>query len=466
MGSSPEVLARWLSSVGEGVFFDALGVLLDSAVVFAVDAERRVLWWSEGAERILGWSPSEVVGEHCLKSNRCQTCMAGCGIERHGSVRNVPLEILDKQGRPVSLRKTAHAFYDEHGDFAGGLEVLVPDAAPPGKEAPTLPGDVASFHGLKTRDPRMLEAIEIVRNVSDSDVPVLLRGESGTGKELVARGLHLESRRARKPFLAVNCAAFVPTLLESELFGHRKGAFSGADRNRPGLLEQADGGTLFLDEVAELPIELQPKLLRVLQDQTFVPVGGVRAKRVDVRIVSATHKSLRAEVAAGLFREDLMFRLRVVPVFLPALRERPRDIELMLRLSIARKNAEGRRRVRDITPDAMRALLDHAWPGNVRELQNVVEYAFAVGRGPEISLAELPPEFREAAAGIAGPGAALRPARHAASVSPHTLATRPGDERARLAQALEQAGGHPGRAAELVGMSRTTFWRRRKKYDL
>ena len=306
------------------------------------------------------------------------------------------------------------------------------------------------FHGLITRDGAMKQALQIVRNVAETEATVLIRGESGTGKELVARALHEESRRRGKPFLAINCAALAPALLESELFGHVRGAFTGAVKDHAGLFKRADGGTLFLDEVAELPLELQAKLLRVLQEKTFIPVGGDHPLSVDVRIVAATHRSLREEVRAGRFREDLMYRLRVVPIFLPPLRERRQDVSLLLGRFIDRHNLAGPRRITRIEPDAMRTLLDHPWPGNVRELQNVVEYAFAVGRGEALRLEDLPPEFREAK-----PLQSPPPTR---PVSEHTA------EPDRIRQALAQTSGRIDEAARMLGMSRATFWRKRKKY--
>jgi transcriptional regulator with GAF, ATPase, and Fis domain len=357
------------------------------------------------------------------------------------------------------MRKNARAFFDEDGRFAGGVEVLVPDSAPTKLSEPLLTRGLEDFYGLLTRDTAMKRSLQVVRNVAPTDTPVLIRGESGTGKELVARGLHLCSSRAEAPFLAVNCAAFTPTLLESELFGHERGSFTGAVRDKPGIFSLADGGTLFLDEVAELPLELQAKLLRVVQEQTFTPVGGVRSHKVNVRIVSATHRALREEVRAGRFREDLMFRLRVVPIFLPPLRERRQDIEFLLGHFTKERSDRTGRRLMGYAPEAMRALLDHSWPGNVRELLNVVDYTTAVAQGNLVTLGDLPPEFREIAPRIP-------------DFSPETPVMAPrrrmtmAEERQAILDALESAGGHVGRAAETLGMSRPTFWRRRKKHQI
>ncbi len=463
--STPEHrIQRWLRQVGPAEALAAMAQLVEDVcgprtAVFAVDRDRNVLFWSAGAESLLGFTADEMLGQHCLKANRCEQCMVGCGIARHGAVHDIPLRLHREDGSEVDVRKTARAFVDPDGTFAGGIEILVPaedatvraapprDLAPPPTNPPVDLDGATRFHGLYSNDPAMKRAFEVIRNVAETDATVLIRGESGTGKELAARALHEESHRRDGPFLAVNCAALSPTLLESELFGHVRGAFTGAIKDRPGLFKQADGGTLFLDEVAELPLDLQAKLLRVLQERTFTPVGGTDSVEVDLRIVAATHRALRERVKDGTFREDLMYRLRVIPIYLPPLRERRGDVELLLWHFVEQHNTRGPRRIRAIEPDAMRALLDHTWPGNVRELLNVVQYAFAVGRGPELRVAELPPEFRERA-----PAAAPPPAE--------------ADEGDRIRDALARSGGHVGRAAELLGMSRPTFWRKRKKLGI
>ncbi len=452
-GKTRKDLTDWVQRVGAGPLLEAFGRLSPEAAFFVVDAERTVLHWSDGAERLLGYAAEEAVGEHCLKTNRCVSCIQACGIARHGEVHDVPITLFGRDGSEIPVRKTGKAFYDAGGTFLGGIEILRPGdgpvAARPGpRRKPTR--EPAVFHGIVSVDPQVREMFETIRHVAETEGTVLIRGESGTGKELVAGALHLESHRRDGPFVAINCAALSSGLLESELFGHVRGAFTGAVRDRPGVFARANGGTLFLDEVAELPVELQAKLLRVLQEQSFVPVGGTRSVQVDVRIVAATHRSLRAEVEAGRFREDLMYRLRVIPLYLPPLKDRVGDVEVLLWHFLEKRAGQGARRITEVAPEAMRALLDHAWPGNVRELINVVEYALAVGRGPVIEPAHLPPEFRE-------PGRLARRAR---------AADAPVDEKALILEALERTEGHIGEAADLLGMSRPTFWRKRKKHGL
>ena len=443
-------LRSWLDTLGADDVVSSLASCMTDAAVFVVDADRNVLLWSAGAEELLGYRAEDVLGQHCLKANRCQQCMMGCGIADHGFVRDVPLVLYRADGEAVRLRKTARALFDDAGAFAGGVEVLVPDdrSGEPIVAPARGDGSTVTFHGLASSDPAMHRVFETCRNVAETDASVLVRGESGAGKELFARAVHAESARSAGPFVAVNCAALTATLMESELFGHVKGAFTGAVRDRDGIFRQADQGTLFLDEVAELPLDLQAKLLRVLEDRTVTPVGGSRSVPVDVRIVAATHQSLRRRVASGEFREDLMFRLRVVPIFIPPLRERRRDTSLLLWRFIGERNTTGPRVVDTVAPSAMRALLDHPWPGNVRELKNVVDYAFAVGRGPEIRLDELPPELRETGGGL-----------------PSHDAVEP-DEAGRIRAAMRASGGHIGRTAESLGISRPTLWRKRKKYGI
>lgn len=452
MSQSSPFFNRWLSQIGPDTAIEVLTDLLDSGAVFTVDAEGKILFWSRGAERLLGLRSDRVIGKPCTEAIHCEEGNDPCGLADVGVIKDETIRVKREGGGIVSFYRTARAFFDAGGQFAGAIEILRPQA--PLQLAPPSQENVESFHGIFSRDPTMQQALKVIRNVAETDATVLIRGESGTGKELVAHALHRESHRRDKPFLAINCATLSPNLLESELFGHVRGAFTGAVRDHAGLFQRADGGTLFLDEVAELPLELQAKLLRVLQERSFIPVGSDRSITVDVRIIAATHRSLREEVKAGRFREDLMYRLRVVPIFLPPLRQRRQDVSFLLWHSIERHNQHGPRQIERIEPEAMRRLLDYPWPGNVRELQNVIEYAFAVGRGPELTLDDLPPEFRETSAVSALPA-------HTASQG-----RTPGDEKARIREALELSGGHVEEAARWAGMSRATFWRKRKKYGL
>lgn len=308
------------------------------------------------------------------------------------------------------------------------------------------------FAGVISEDPAMEEALNIVARAAPSRATMLVRGESGTGKELIARAVHGASPRADGPFVAVNCAALNHNLIESELFGHEKGAFTGAAQRRAGRFEQADGGTLFIDEVGEMPPEVQAKLLRVLQERTFERLGGERPISVDVRLLSATHRNLEEMVSQGSFREDLFYRLNVVSVELPPLRHRRRDIPVLVDYFLKRYNEENGKAVAQVSREAMDALMRHAYPGNVRELQNIIERAVVMARGDslrreDLALGEMPPEANAAETGTL-------PERIEAL------------EKTAIAEALRQAGGVQSRAAEALGLTERNLRYKLKKYGL
>ena len=306
------------------------------------------------------------------------------------------------------------------------------------------------FQGMIGSSPPMTRLFEQLTRVAATEVSVLVRGETGTGKELVARAVHALSARSAGPFRAVNCATFTPEMLASELFGHVRGAFTGAVGPRKGLFELANRGTLFLDEVSEIPQGLQARLLRVLQERSFIPVGGSEPIHVDVRVVSATHRALRTEVAARRFRADLLYRLRVVPLYLPPLRDRGNDIELITQCLLEDLSRDGDRIVSGLAPEAVAAFATHSWHGNVRELRNALECGYALGDGDMIQLEDLPPEFRGEAPDDDGP-------------DPETEG---GLRKRAVLDALRQSGGRKGQAAELLGISRSTLWRMMREFGI
>jgi two-component system response regulator HydG len=313
--------------------------------------------------------------------------------------------------------------------------------------------DSFSAHGIVGRSGAMREVVSILERVAPSDVPILIEGESGTGKDMVARAVHGMSKRKDGPYLALNMSAIPENLAESELFGHEKGAFSGADQARAGFFAEAEGGTLFLDEIGLLPSVLQPKLLRVLQDGEYIPVGSRRPRKADVRVVCATNEDLRKAVAEGKFREDLYFRIRVVPVKLPPLRERREDIPLLLEHLVKKHAARLGRPA--LMPDgaAMMAILDHSWPGNVRELEHAVERALLLARGEALTLEDLPPEIRGREAGAEPGEVGYREARDAW-------------ERRYFEELIREAGGSVGKAAELAGLHRSTLYEKLARIGL
>ena len=320
-----------------------------------------------------------------------------------------------------------------------------------------------SFGAIVGESPALRDVLARVEQVAQTSSTVLLRGETGTGKEMVARAIHINSARESRPFVRVNCAALAPGVLESELFGHEKGAFTGAVARRLGRFELADGGTLFLDEVGDLPLDVQVKLLRVLQEREFERVGGAETVKVDVRIVSATHRDLEQQIANGTFREDLYYRLNVFPIRLPPLRDRPSDIPHLAEHFLQKYAPGAGKAVRGIDASATAALCAYPWPGNVRELENVVERALILARGPEITGADL--EFTRRAPPA---GAAATPARGGAADSGgRPLGERLHEqERAAIVASIDAAQGNIAHAARALGINRSTLYYRLRKHGL
>jgi transcriptional regulator with PAS, ATPase and Fis domain len=416
----------------DNILARALEELAGSAIV--LDKELRVVLATQKAEALVGTAikpGTPAVKVLCASSPKrelAEALLAGRSI-------SAIIPHPNRAGKERGLRVRALVLRDDKK--VGGFVLWLDEAAGSGSE-PVL------FHRMWTRNLKMQEAFRLVERVAPEDITVLVRGETGTGKELVASAIHAESGRAKGPFRAINCAALPATLLESELFGHVRGAFTGAVRDKPGHFQLAHHGTLFLDEIGELPLELQAKLLRVLETRSVLPVGALNATPVDVRIVSATHRPLRKEVEAGRFRADLMYRLRVVTIYLPPLRERREDIAMLCEKLIHDLNGSKRRKIERVAPHALSVLESYDWPGNIRELQNVLLYAYAIGDGPVLQASDLPAELME-----------LRASGH----MPESAAVE-GDDAKQIVAALARTGGNKNEAAKLLGMSRVTLWRR------
>jgi len=338
------------------------------------------------------------------------------------------------------------------------LELLVAKAAESGalrRENKRLRAELAgtfTVQGMVGKSQAMRDVIAVVERIAPSDVPVLVEGESGTGKDVLARTIHALSKRAQGPYLALNMSAIPENLAEAELFGHEKGAFSGADQARQGFFAEAEGGTLFLDEIGLLPLQLQPKLLRVLQDGEFIPVGSRKPQRANVRVVAATNEDLRRNVQEGKFREDLFYRIRVVPLRLPPLRDRREDIPALVEHLVGKHALRLSRPPLMPDAEALRALLDHSWPGNIRELEHALERALLLARGDHLALGDFPPEIAAGAAEVAGEG--------------RYRAARDAWERRYLEDLLREAGGSVGKAAELAGLHRSTLYEKLARMGL
>jgi two-component system response regulator AtoC len=361
-------------------------------------------------------------------------------------------DYLEKPFDPdAALATVAHAA--EHKRAADAARL----AAPPGEED--------AFHNLVGRSPRMREVYRLLDKAAKVDATVLVLGETGTGKELAARAIHYHSARRERRFVPVNCGALPADLVESELFGHARGAFTGAASAKRGLIEEANGGTVFLDEVGELPLPVQVKLNRVLQEREIRRVGDNTAVQVDVRVVAATHRDLREEVRAGRFREDLFYRLNVFPIVLPPLRERPEDVPLLAAHFLEKHARALRRTLRGFSPEVLRRLAAHAWPGNVRELENTVERAVAVAGGDTLVVEDLPPEIALGAGPPGSPGVAAG----VLAALPYKDAVAEARERTSreyLVAIMKEFGGNVTRAAERAGMERESLHRLLRRYGL
>lgn len=371
--------------------------VLDSIAdgVFTVDLDWNITFFNRAAEKITGIPASEALGRPCRDVFHSSLCDGNCALKsslaEDAAVHHRSVYILRPDGDQVPISVSAAPLRDEDGRLVGGVETFRDESA-----LHLMRREMESAYTMedmvgKSRPMRRL--FSLIPQVAESEAAVLLEGESGTGKELAARALHNLGSRRKKPFVAVNCAALPDTLLESELFGYKAGAFTDARRDKPGRFDQAQGGTLFLDEIGDMPQTLQAKLLRVLQEKTFDPLGGLSPVQADVRIISATNQNLETLVREGRFRRDLFFRMNVVRLRLPALRERREDIPLLTAHFIRKYNLLTGKEITGVTDDVLGLFLRHPFPGNIRELENTLEYAFILCSGGLIHPEHLPEQF-------------------------------------------------------------------------
>ena len=428
--------------------------VLDSVAdgVFTVDAEWRITSFNRAAEAITGMSREEVLGRSCREVFRSSACDCVCGLRRaiaNGTqVLMRAIYIHDAGGERVPVCISASILRDEDGNFIGGVQSFR-DLTLIESVRQDIPEHCLGLPGIVGHSPAMQRIADLVPIVAESDSTVLIEGESGTGKELVARALHELSSRRCRPLVAVSCGAIPDTLLESELFGYRAGAFTDARRDKPGKFELADGGTLFLDEIGEVSPALQVRLLRVLQERVVEPLGGTRSVPVDVRIVAATNRRLAELTEGGGFRPDLYYRLNVVRIHLPPLRERREDIPLLVDAMLCELNGGRDAPLEGVSPDAMRVLLEHRFPGNVRELRNILEHASVMCREGVV----LPEHLPEELGGHRPPSGA--------TTDPVELL-----QRELIARALERHHGNRKEAARELGMHVTTLWRQARRLGL
>ena len=424
--------------------------------VMTLDKDWKIASWNRAAERITGYHREEVLGKECMKLLRTSLCGDDCPVDRALSCdepyHDIEVAMRNKRDEVVHLLVNAAPLYDSDGRIIGGLETF---------------RDVSQSHWMREElqqhygysnivgsSDAMKKVYEVLASLINTDTTVLIQGESGTGKELAARALHFYGPRKDKSFVAINCSALSEGILESELFGHAKGAFTGAIRNHEGKLELANGGTLFLDEIAEISQAIQVKLLRVLEEREFQRVGENRSIKVDLRLITATNKDLYKRVLEGSFRDDLYYRISVFPLHLPALRERVEDIPLLIDHFIKKFNKQMGKSVQGIANRVLEILEAYAWPGNIRELSNAVEHAFVHCKGTLIHPTDLPQNIGNVATG--------------AVVPPSLRAQEKLDlvERELIVKALAAADGKKSVTARRLGISRATLWRKMEKYRI
>jgi PAS domain S-box-containing protein len=443
-----------------------------SEAVITVDRDHRISSFNRAAERLFGIPAGEALGNDCRRILRASfgpaqhDCPMGDLTEGGNPRSDVDGTLVRADGRIVPVSASWAFFEDDAGERLGFV-ISFRSFEEIERLAEERKGKFP-FHDIVGKTPRIRRIFDMIDVVKDTDSTVLITGESGTGKGLFARAIHDLSPRREKPFVKVNCAALTETLLESEVFGHVKGAFTGAIADKLGRFEAADGGTIFLDEIGEISPALQVKLLRVLQDREFERVGSSKTQRVDIRVIAATNRDLKAALAAGQFRGDLYYRLNVIPISVPPLRERKEDIPLLVDHVLKRLKRRGLERVKAVSPEAMRCLMEYPWPGNIRELENVLERGMVCARGRVLSVEDLPDELREHCRPRSDSFPAAPPDGGTAE-TPHT-GSRPrgeGDgERWNLLQALEAHRWNRKDAAAALGIDRSTLWRKMKRLGL
>jgi two-component system, NtrC family, response regulator HydG len=429
-----------------------------------VDRRGIIVSVNKALESMVHFSRDELIGRSCEVLN-CDACDKvrqdngghWCRLFKTGSLTTGKCTVIRKDGKMIHVLKNASLLHDDDGETIGAVETItdLTDVMEKDNQIAQfrreLQGEDA-FHGIIGNSAAMQQVFDLITDASQSDAPVIITGESGTGKELVCKAIHAISLRKRKPLIKVNCAALTDSLLESELFGHVRGAFTGAWKDREGRFECAHQGDLFLDEIGDLPLATQVKLLRVLEEKVIERVGANIPVPVDVRIISATNRNLKQLVAKGVFRKDLFFRINVIPIHLPPLRERPEDIPLLARSFFRRIKLKSGKMIDGIGNDAIEVLMNYPWPGNIRELKSAFEYAFVNCHEPLIRAQHLPPNV------LYGEGQPK--SAHAPKLDRDTL------KRSRLVEALEKCNGRLTQAAQVLGVSRVTVWNQMKRYGV
>lgn len=439
------------NSVGDGILTLDPALMVTNINTAARETLGVTLDWATGRH------VSEVLHGRLWKVSRIvqETLRTGEHVQERENL------LLRPDGGELRVLLSASRLLDRTGD-TGGAVLIVRDMTHV-RELEVRLQNRTSLHGIIGSGEIMQEIFTLIEQVAPTDSTILILGESGTGKELFADAIHRASARQNAPFVKVNCSALSESLLESELFGHVKGAYTGALHDRKGRFEMASGGTIFLDEIGDLSERIQVKLLRVLQEREIERVGDTRTVKIDVRVLAATHQPLKKLVDDGRFRQDLYYRLNVIPIDVPPLRDRRESIPDLAAAFVEEFAERMRKTVYRISPDAMRALMDHRWPGNVRELRNAIEHAVVKNRGKMLLLEDLPRELIEETADVSA-----LVGRRRRSVRPNHVLKRPSgdEEKSAILSALEETGWNKGRAAERLGIERTTLWRKMKRHGI
>jgi PAS domain S-box-containing protein len=427
-------------------------VILDSIAdgVFTVDAEWRITSFNAAAERITGVQRSEAIGRPCCDVFRASICEGACALRKTlatgKSVVNAAVYIVDSKGKRIPISISTAILKDARGKVIGGVETFR-DLSQVEQLRKELQGRY-TFADIVGRSQPMQQLFQVMPDIAASDSTALIEGPSGTGKELFAQAIHNLSRRQKRRFVAINCGALPDTLLESELFGYKAGAFTDARKDKPGRFALAEGGTIFLDEIGDISPAMQARLLRVLQERVYEPLGAVEPSKADVRVIAATNKNLAQLVRKGTFREDLFYRINVIRLTLPSLRDRREDIPLLIEHFITRFNRLQGKDIVGVSDEVLARLMEHDLPGNVRELENIIEHAFVLCRGGLIQLLHLPAD--------------LRGDRDAATLPIHRGMTLEAMERILIADALRRHGDNRAAAARELGINPSTLFRKLK----
>jgi len=424
--------------------------------VFTIDHEGRITSFNRAAEQITGYAKNEVIGQYCHDIFKANICFKHCPLKHtartYESIVNMEVNILNRQNQEIPISISTSILKDAKGQVIGGVETFRDLSL-----IVQLRKEISrryTFQDIISRSKSIAKLLSILPDVAESSATVLIHGESGTGKELFATAIHNTSLRREQPFIIVNCGALPETLLESELFGYKKGAFTDAKRDKPGRFRLAEGGTLFLDEIGDLSKGTQVKLLRVLEQKAYEPLGSTRTETADVRILAATHRNLEEMVRKGEFREDLFYRLNVMKLEIPPLRGRKEDLPLLVEHFIQKFNEKTGKPINKVSKRVMKRLLEYDYPGNVRELENILEHAFILCRGTEIRGTHLPDNL------------ASSPPPPAARSSSTASKRLPDLEREMIREILEQCEWNRDQAAQELGMHRSTLWRKIQKYGI